>query len=115
MNGVIAMEAKSSEVITPEPYFKISFECGLRGVKDDLVAIANRLGVDINDSISENAIMYPQGVGFSPEGDSSQGDLEEIIIYWGDESEEFRKEILAFYNIDPSTVPDDMNIVLSID
>jgi len=98
------MQPKSSSIVTPEPYFNIVFGCGNRAfyeVKNELYEIGESVGIEAQDGYMEEKCDY-------------EGDLEEIIIYRGERDEAFCHAVLKYYNIDPTTVPDDMNISLSI-
>lgn len=97
------MKPVSSEIFTPKPFFKIKFECGNTAfyrVRDALSQIADKINIEIMD-------------GYIDEKCESSGDLERIIIYRDERSEKLVSSVLDFYEIKES-VPDDLDIVLSI-
>lgn len=65
------MKPKKHGIEKPEPFYKISFECGNRSfyqVKSDLWETAINTGLDIED-------------GYYTENCDYEGDLEENVIY----------------------------------
>jgi len=98
------MEPESSEIVLPEPYFKIKFGCSNRafyGVKSELYDIAEKIGIEIEDGYIDEQCDY-------------EGDLEKIIIYAEERSSELIQAVLAFYEVPAVDVPDGMNVALSI-
>lgn len=98
------MKPESAEIITPRPFFKIRFGCSNRAfynVKSEIYEIGESIGIEPQD-------------GYMSEKCDYEGDLEKILIYREERSKEFITEILKFYEIDPATVPDGMDIELAI-
>jgi hypothetical protein len=94
---------KENKFVTPRPFFNIVFGCSNRAfyeVKSDLYGVADEIGIEIED-------------GYITEECDYEGDLERITIYRGERNEKLAQAVLKFYNIDLS-IPDDVNIVLSI-
>ena len=97
------MKAESHKIVTPKPFFNISFGCSTRAfynVKLDLHQIAENIGVEIQD-------------GYITEICDYEGDLDKIIVYRGGREEVLAKAVLEFYEIQDS-VPESMDIVLTI-
>jgi len=81
------MEPKSFEVVTPSPYFKITFGCGNRAFYKD---------------------------GYIDETCDYEGDLEEILIYNQERAELLIKKVLEFYGVPETDLPENMNVALTI-
>ena len=91
------------EIINPSPYFKIAFGCTNRrfySVKSELYVIAEKVGIEPQNGYMEETCDY-------------EGDLEKITVYREDRSKLFVDAILKHYEV-IDTVPEDMDIVLSI-
>lgn len=98
------MEPKSFEVVTPSPYFKITFGCGNRAfykVKSELYDIAEEIGIEIEDGYIDETCDY-------------EGDLEEILIYNQERAELLIKKVLEFYGVPETDLPENMNVALTI-
>lgn len=96
------MKPKETKIVTPSPYFNITFGCSNRAfydIKNNVEHIASQLNIE----------EYYENV---EEESDFEGDLHKITIYRHDE--EFAQAILKHYGVDPKDVPDDMDIVLSI-
>ena len=98
------MKPEEIEIITPSPFFKIKFGCNNRqfyNVKGELYAIAEKIGIEIEDGYIEETCDY-------------EGDLDEILIYNCERAELLIKEVLEFYDIPLIDLPPYMNVQLSI-
>lgn len=97
------MKPTKTEIVSPTPYFEISFGCSNRQfyqVKRKIYEIGIKLGIDPSD-------------GYISEKCDYEGDLEELRVYREDRSKLFVDEILKHYDVNDK-IPDDMDIVLSI-
>lgn len=98
------MKPRAHSVVTPEPFFKIEFGCSNRAfheVKNDLYRIGEMVGIEIQD-------------GYITEKCDYEGDLEEILIYNIERSENLIQSVLAFYEVPIIDLPEGMNVSLSI-
>jgi hypothetical protein len=98
------MKPKKTEVITPAPFFKISFGCSniaFYAVKNELYEIAAKVGIEIED-------------GFITQKCDYDGDLEEILIYNNDRAEHLIQSVLAFYGVPIIDLPEGMDVALTI-
>ena len=99
------IKAKEIKKITPDPYYKISFECSNRRfyeVRNKLWELWEKSG--INDDFNN---------GHYSEECDYEGDLEKIIIYNNEEIIDYIKIVLDYFggNFDELG---NMNLVLSI-
>jgi len=100
------MQCKPSKtkIITPSPYFKISFSCSNRAfyaVKGDLYDVAEKAGIEIND-------------GYICESCDYEGDLEQIEIYNDESGKSLIAAVLEFYGVDKKELPEGMSVILSV-
>jgi len=99
------MEAKEIKVVTPEPYYNITFGCSNRkfySVKDTLWQLWEESGVD--DDFNN---------GHYSEHCDYEGDLEKIIIYNNTKVKPFLEKVFEYYGGSFDELSD-MNLVLSI-
>ncbi|HAR38658.1 MAG TPA: hypothetical protein DCS09_08865 [Porphyromonadaceae bacterium] len=97
------MKPEKSEVVTPKPYFKISFGCSNRkfyDVKNLLYQIADDIDIEIQDGYIDEKCDY-------------EGDLEEIILFRGEREDKLVSAVLDHYGLTVG-IPADMSIHLSI-
>ena len=98
------MKPKSAKVIAPKPFFRVEFGCSNRAfynVKNELFAIAEKIGIEIQDGYIDEACDY-------------EGDLDKITIYAGERGDPLIHAVCAFYEVPIVAVPVDMNLVLEI-
>jgi hypothetical protein len=99
------MKPSKIEVVTPEPYYKIAFECSNRAfynVKNELCVLWDKSGIE--DDFNN---------GHFTEKCDYEGDLEEIIIYANDKIKPFIDIVLREYGGNEAEIGS-MNLVLSI-
>ncbi|HET8688056.1 MAG TPA: hypothetical protein VFM18_15585 [Methanosarcina sp.] len=78
------MELKKHGIITPKPYYELSFCCSNRSfynVKNEIYDLANEHDVEIGDTIYDKC--------------DYEGDLEKMIIY----DKSFAEKVLALYGV----------------
>lgn len=96
------MTPDAAAIVKPDPYFEIEFRCSCRAfyeVKHDMYIIADRIGIEIEDGYISTKRDY-------------EGDLEKIIIYGDERSQEFRQAVMEYYSI-TNSIPKDMEIHLT--
>jgi hypothetical protein len=99
------MKPNRIEVVTPKPYYKISFGCSHRNfyeVKNELWDLFENSSVD--DDFSN---------GYFSEKCDYEGDLEEITIYNNEKIKPFIKIVLDYYGGSIEELGN-MDLVLSI-
>ena len=100
---LIIMKPETKGIITPKPFYKISFRCSNRlfcEVKNEVYQIGRDIGIDPED-------------GYITESCDYEGDLDTIRVYRGDRSGPYIAAILDKYDVTDS-IPEDMDVVLSI-
>jgi hypothetical protein len=94
------MKLRHTKIVTPEPFFEIEFGISNRmfyGVKDVLLKISNELGKHTYEEYVDEKCDY-------------EGDLERIIVYRDEKTEDFLSRVLGYFSIDVK-IPKDMNVV----
>jgi hypothetical protein len=94
------MKLRHTKIVTPEPFFEIEFGISNRmfyGVKDVLLKISNELGKYTYEEYVDEKCDY-------------EGDLERIIVYRDEKTEDFLSRALGYFSIDVK-IPKDMNVV----
>ena len=97
------MKPESTEIVKPEPYFKVKFGCSNRAfyrVQNVVHRAASKIDEELWDTHVIDKCDY-------------ECDLEEITICRGELGEYLIKKVFAHYGI-KDEVPDEMRVVLSI-
>ena len=94
---------KVIRIVTPAPYFNLSFGCTNRHfykIKSQIYKIGIDIGIDPQDGYIDETCDY-------------EGDLEKLTIYGSERSEEFIQAILSHYEVGKYDTQG-LDIVLSI-
>ncbi len=94
-----------TEIITPEPFFKVIMECSNRSFYNT----KNKLW-EIGEEIDKDQEIRQ---GYVSESCDYEGDLDEIRVYNRDQTKEYIEIIIKEFGIDQD-IPDGMDIVFTL-